>query len=84
MRGAIAGRGPVTVTETVIEGNTAAGNGGGIYTLSGPVNITDSTVTGNTATLGGAVFINTFGSVTLNGTSNLCGNTPDDWPGCAP
>jgi hypothetical protein len=82
--GGIFNRGHLTVLNSVIEGNISSGNGGGIYVLSGTVNITDSTVTGNTAMLGGPVFDNTGSAVTLNGTSNLCGNTPDDWPGCGP
>lgn len=80
--GGVTNRGRLTLLNSVIEGNIASGNGGGIWVLSGTVNITDSTVTGNTATLGGAAFVNTGGTVTVTGASNLCGNTPDDWPGC--
>jgi hypothetical protein len=38
-------------------------------------------VSGNSATAGGGIF-NNLGSVVLNGTDALCGNAPDDWPGC--
>ena len=72
-----------TITGSVIEGNTAGLSGGGVY-VSFQATFTDSTVTNNTATTGGGVFAANVANVTLNGTSNLCGNTPDDWPGCTP
>ena len=79
-------RGSLTIENTEVIGNTAIDNGGGIYRaqLSNLV-ITDSVISGNTATLGsgGAIYpINSTG-VVLNGTNNLCGNTPDDWFGCS-
>ena len=68
-----------TITRSVIEGNTAGLSGGGVY-VSFQATFTDSTVTNNTATTGGGVFAANVANVTLNGTNNLCGNTPDDWP----
>ena len=70
-----------TITGSLIEGNTAGLSGGGVY-VSFQATLADSTVTNNTATTGGGVFAAVVGNVTLNGTNNLCGNTPDDWPSC--
>jgi hypothetical protein len=56
------------------------GNGGGIYN-DGALSLADSSVTGNTASAAGGGIFN-IGTVTTSGTNSLCGNTPDDWPGC--
>ncbi len=80
----------LVITDSAITGNHAIGgpsypgNGGGIYTEGVDVSLTDSFVTGNTATAaGGGIFLYS-GTVTTSGTNSLCGNTPDDWPGCLP
>lgn len=76
------------ITDSAITGNHAIGgpslpgNGGGIYTGGVDVSLTDSSVTGNTATGAGGGIFQAFGTVTTSGTNSLCGNTPDDWPGC--
>jgi hypothetical protein len=50
----------------------------GIIILGG-----SSSVTANTATFGGGGILN-FGSVsfTVDWSGTVCGNDPDDWPGC--
>jgi hypothetical protein len=75
-----------------VSGNTAGGSGGGIYNSAdfahlggGTVTLTGSTVSGNTAgAFGGGIFNETGGTVTLDDTSSVCGNSPDDWQGCLP
>jgi hypothetical protein len=53
------------------------GLGGGIYN-DGAVTLTDSVVTDNTAHSGGGIYNTEQGTVELNGTSAVYGNTPDD------
>jgi nitrous oxidase accessory protein NosD len=74
--------GTLDLTRSIVRGNSAIRGGGIFLDHSLGVNtFTDSVVSGNTATeAGGGVFALT--SVVLNGTNSLCGNVPDDWPGC--
>ncbi len=69
------------IADSMVTDDVAA-YGGGIWS-DRPATLTDSAVTGNTATAAGGGIYGT-GVVTLNGTSTLCGNVPDDWPGCSP
>jgi predicted outer membrane repeat protein len=82
----------VILSGSTVSGNTAGGSGGGIYNSAdfahlggGTVTLTGSTVSGNTAgAFGGGIFNETGGTVTLDDTSSVCGNSPDDWQGCLP
>ena len=76
--------GIVTLNNSTVAGNTAFGLGGGIFIAGGSpaspapvVTLNDSTVTGNTAGASGGGVLND-GSLILNGTSSVTGNTPDD------
>ena len=79
----------VILSDSMLSRNSAGGSGGGIYVSSGfgplgMVSLTASTVTENTANvIGGGIFAESGIPVTLDNTSSICGNTPDDWPGCA-
>ncbi len=68
----------VTVTNSVIQGNEASGNGGGIYTNAVSVNLTETSVADNTATgSGGGVCHNldsANGRLTLD-SCTVSGNT---------
>jgi predicted outer membrane repeat protein len=73
-----------TLIRSTVSGNSAGFGGGGIRS-SGMLSLTDSKVTENTVSppgQGGGIL--SSGTLTLHGTNNLCGNTPDDWPGCLP
>jgi parallel beta-helix repeat protein len=76
--GGVAAEGALTVTESLVEGNSATANGGGIYVTGSHVStIEASTISGNTAVGGGG--INLRNNVTLvlrNGTVD--GNTATD------
>jgi Right handed beta helix region len=76
--------GILDLTHSIVRGNSAS-RGGGIFLDRGVFShtLTDSVVRGNAATVeGGGVLA--LGPVVLNGTNDLCGNDPDDWPGCLP
>jgi nitrous oxidase accessory protein NosD len=81
--GGIYNRGTVVLNGT----STVTGNygtyGGGIYNAGTVVMNRASSVTGNTAELGGGIR-NDGGRVwfSRHWHGTLCGNTPDDWPGC--
>ena len=82
--GGISNSGTLTLTNSTVSGNSA-GFGGGIFnSTGGTLSLTDSTVTGNTALVGGGIYPSGGTTIELHGTNNLCGNTPDDWPGCSP
>jgi hypothetical protein len=79
----------VTLNNSTVRGNTAQ-LGGGMFIASGGipvppapvVTLNNSTITGNTAEsppFGGGVFND--GTLVLNGTSSVTGNTPDDVSG---
>jgi hypothetical protein len=59
--------------------------GGGVHS-AGRLRLLDSaSVTLNTATdIGGGIFNKGVVVVTPDWLGTLCGNDPDDWPGCAP
>ncbi len=83
--GGIFNRGTVSMRGgSSVSGNTAAEYGGGIFNDDGGVLTLrlSSSVTGNTAGSGGGIY--DLGTVKFwpywNGT--VCGNDPDDWPGC--
>jgi hypothetical protein len=89
--------GILTINNSVVNGNTAGGDGGGIANGAvfgptgglpgGAVRMNHSQVIGNTAAHGGGIFTN-GGSVTLNPTTTVGPNTPDNCeptgtiPGC--
>jgi hypothetical protein len=81
--GGIDNHGYLSLTRSSVRDNSAAG-GGGIYT-SYSLWLTDSTVTRNTAGVRGGGVRNApydeGGTVTLEGTSSVTGNTPDDCVG---
>jgi predicted outer membrane repeat protein len=67
-------------------GNTLTGNsatyGGGIYVYSGALTVSGSKVGGSTAmdanvasSAGGGIYVNTYGTVTVNNSSTITGNT---------
>lgn len=68
------------VTGTTVARNSAV-NGGGIWN-DRSLTLSSSAVTRNTASAaGGGIF--GVGTVTLLGMATVCGNDPDDWPGCS-
>jgi hypothetical protein len=76
----------VTITNTTITSNTAALNGGGIFNNEGSVTLNNTTIGGsgggNTADGdGGGIYSQNGGTVTLNGTTSITDNTPDN---CVP
>jgi hypothetical protein len=86
--GAVNG-GILAITTSQIRGNTASGQGGGIFEATitpngpapgGPLTLTLSQVTGNTAGQGGGIFAVPGSPITLKLTL-IARNTPDN---CAP
>ena len=72
--------GATVITDSVISGNTAGLDGGGIAVGSSPLSIADSTVSGNTARSGGGVFVGddfASGSSAILRTT-ISGNTATD------
>ena len=76
--GGIYNRGNLTLKNSVVSGNTAVGDGGGIFNLSlGGLSLTlngSSSVRGNDAGRYGGGILNSGGDVTLNGSSSVGGN----------
>ena len=72
---------------TLISDNTAAGSGGGIAAQLTTVDLAFTTISNNRARIAGAIAnipspgTGDVGPITL-GIAELCGNSPDDWPGC--
>ncbi len=72
--GGIYNQGRLTVTNSVIDGNSAAGKGGGIYSGHGKVTAINSTISGNFAGVDGGGIFNQ--AATLNvADSTLTGNS---------
>ena len=72
--GGIWSSGPLTVTDSTIEGNTGRfGNGGGI-TGGLPLTVTNSTISGNTADYGGGILVRVATTVELSNVT-IVGNT---------
>ena len=65
-----------TMTNCSLSGNSASGNGGGIYDTDGTLNVSGSTISGNTASGNGGGIYNTV-TMTLS-SSNVAGNTSLD------
>ncbi|HEY1573287.1 MAG TPA: hypothetical protein VGG05_18235 [Pseudonocardiaceae bacterium] len=69
----------LTVTDSVIQGNKSAGDGGGIRSRAQPVTITHSTITGNTAANNGGGIAVTHSALetwyTIDQASSVDGNT---------
>jgi len=74
--------GAMTLTDTVVQGNVAAGNGGGLYASSGPTSLVASTVADNTGDVGGGLFVAT-GATTLTGGTVVTGNKAKNGGGIA-
>lgn len=66
---------------SAVVGNTAE-QGGGIYNTGTLVLRAWASVTGNTATEGGGIFDEGTVAWAAYWSGTLCGNEPDDWPGC--
>jgi predicted outer membrane repeat protein len=73
---------------TLLLSNTAGGSGGGIAAHFTAVDLAFATISLNRAARTGGAIANiplpgtgTVGTITL-GVTQLCGNSPDDWPGC--
>ncbi len=67
--------GTLTLSNVIVSGNTATGNGGGVYTLSGGSTTLDGvTVSGNTAAIGGGVAVASGATGTLTN-ATIAGNT---------
>lgn len=72
--------GSAALNDTSVSGNTVTANGGGIYVRQGTaVTLTNSGVSGNHAASGGGIYTEPGGTVAVDGTSSVVGNTPDDW-----
>jgi hypothetical protein len=69
-----------TLFDSMVSGNIAAGNGGGIYNTA-TLALTGSSVTGNRAGVVGGGIYNSGGLVMLTN-STVSGNIPDDCVGC--
>ena len=75
--------------DPLVSGNSAATGGGiWIFDQTGSVRLAgESSVTQNAATIrGGGIAIRDGGQITFGSrwAGTVCGNDPDDWPGCAP
>ena len=74
--GGIFNSGMLTVTNSILSGNTAGFNGGGIFNDGGTLTVTNSTVNGNTAgTDGGGIAIDGTTATVAVTNSTLNGNT---------
>ena len=75
-----AGGGTLTLEACSVTGNTSTGAGGGIGTHWGQLDLVGTTITGNqAATYGGGIFVQDGSTtVTLDATSSVSDNTPDD------
>ncbi|MBS1794665.1 MAG: CSLREA domain-containing protein [Acidobacteria bacterium] len=66
----------LTITNSVVTGNTATGNAGGIYNVNGTLNLIDSTVSGNAAAgIGGGIANGGVPSVANVTDSTISGNS---------
>jgi len=70
--GAVFNQGTLTITSSILSGNTADLGGAVANALTGSLTITNSTLSGNTASFGGAID-NDYGSLTIT-SSTLSGN----------
>lgn len=73
--GAIKSFESLTVVNSIISGNTASNDGGGIYVqTNGKFTMTATTVTGNTAEDGGGLYLEVAGGISITN-STISGNT---------
>lgn len=73
--GAIKSFESLTVVNSIISGNTASNDGGGIYVqTNGKFTMTATTVTGNTAKDGGGLYLEVAGGISITN-STISGNT---------
>ncbi|MGF1470318.1 MAG: choice-of-anchor Q domain-containing protein [Rubrobacteraceae bacterium] len=78
--GGIENRGPLTLTDSVVTGNSAGDNGGGINNgFGGILTVEESTISGNTAADGGGI-ANSRGTLTV-ASSTISGNTVGSFGG---
>ena len=54
--GGISNSGTLTITDSIISGNSSLDQGGGIVNWYGTLTVSDSTITGNSAIEGGAIY----------------------------
>jgi hypothetical protein len=79
--GGIYNTGTLTVSGTTLSGNAASTGGGGIFNVrDATATVSDSTLTGNTAALEGGGIFNSFGTLTVTG-STVSGNTSTSFIG---
>src|SRR5206468_3152328 len=71
--GGIANDGTLTVSGSTLSGNSSAAGGGIANSQQGTLTISGSTLSGNSASEGGG--IENFGTVTVNNSSRITGNT---------
>ncbi len=82
--GGIFNWGTLTLVDSIVNGNKATGDGGGIANGwgggdPGTIDLVRSAITGNTtAGQGGGIHNEGGGTITLDGTSSVTGNAPDD------
>ena len=73
--GGIANTGTLTVSCSILSGNTANSEGGGILN-SGTLTVSGSTLSGNvTASAGGGIYNISIGTVIVENSSSITGNT---------
>ena len=77
--GGILNLGTLALTNSIVSGNTASSQGGGIYNEIGTLTLTNSTVSGNTARFDGGGISN-LGTLTLN-FSTVSGNSAENGGG---
>ncbi len=79
--GGIENSGTLTLTDSLLDGNSVTGSGGGLWNTSGTAFVQRTTFTGNTAAEGGGV--NTYGSSLVMEDVNLTGNVANNTHGGA-
>jgi len=75
----------VSISQSMISTNHAAGSGGGIFNLGGVVTVTDTTISDNSASrAGGGIEVTAMSSTTVTASTisgNLAGSNPGNGGG---